>query len=53
VKESQKSLPTEFADLTQNHEKIIGTPNQPIETKKFLKKGMFSTFKVKRSQKFV
>jgi hypothetical protein len=27
--------PTEFADLTQNHQKIIGTPNQSIRMKIF------------------
>jgi hypothetical protein len=28
----------EFAGSTQNHKKIIENPNQPIETKKILKK---------------
>jgi hypothetical protein len=43
----------EFVSSTQNHKKMIETPNQPIETKNFLKKSMFSTSKVNRSQKFV
>jgi hypothetical protein len=30
--------PKEFAGSTQNHKKIIRTPNQPIETEKFTKK---------------
>jgi hypothetical protein len=42
-----------FAGSTQNHKKIIETPNQPIETKKISNKRMFSTSKVKRSQKRV
>jgi hypothetical protein len=29
--------PTKFASSTQNHKKIIETPNQPIEIKKNLK----------------
>jgi hypothetical protein len=39
--------------IPKSKKKIIGTPNQPIDTKNFLQKGMFSTSKVKRSQKFV
>jgi hypothetical protein len=32
-----KIHPTKFASSTQNHKKIIQTPNQPIEIKKKLK----------------
>jgi hypothetical protein len=45
--------PKKFASSTQNHKKIIKTPNQPIEIKKISNKSMFSTSKEKRSQKFV
>jgi hypothetical protein len=37
--------PTEFVGSTQNPKKIIGTPNQQIRTKPFLKKSMYSTLK--------
>jgi hypothetical protein len=37
------------AGSTQNHKKKIETPNQPIETKKLLKKSMLRTLKVVRS----
>jgi hypothetical protein len=37
VKMSQKYILTEFSDSAQNHEKIIGTPNQSITKKKFRK----------------
>jgi hypothetical protein len=40
------SYPTEFAGSTQNPKKIIGTSNQPIRTKIFPKKSMFSILKV-------
>jgi hypothetical protein len=33
VKMSQKYILTEFLDSPQNHEKIIGTPNQSIKKK--------------------
>jgi hypothetical protein len=39
--------------LPKIQKKIIGTPNLPIKTTIFTKKSMFSTLKVKRSQKFV
>jgi hypothetical protein len=41
VKKSKKSCEDyvkEFAGSTQNHKKIIETPNQPIETKNSYKK---------------
>jgi transposase len=41
--------PTEYADSTKNHHKIIGTTNQSIRMKIFPKKSV----KVYRSQKFV
>jgi hypothetical protein len=43
------NLQAEFKIL----KKIIGTPNLLIKTKKVLKKSMFSTSNVYRSQKFV
>jgi hypothetical protein len=46
--------PTKFTSSTQNHKKMIETAtNQPIEIKIISNKRMFSTSKVKRSQKFV
>jgi hypothetical protein len=38
VKYLKRGYPTEFADSTQNHHKIIGTPNQSIKLKIFPKK---------------
>jgi hypothetical protein len=35
---TSKENPTEFAESTQNHHKIIGTPNQSIRMKMFPKK---------------
>jgi hypothetical protein len=52
-KDTYGIYPTMFANSTQNPNKIIETPNQPIEIKKYSNKRMFSTSKVKRSQKFV
>jgi hypothetical protein len=43
---------TEFVRTSQNHEKMIGTPNQPIKMKSFPKKTMFSPLKVKRSHSY-
>jgi hypothetical protein len=43
VERGQKYAQTEFADPTQNLKKIIRTSNQPIRTKIFPKKSMFST----------
>jgi hypothetical protein len=45
--------PTEFAASSQNQKKNIETPNQPIETRNFSKKSMFSTSKLERSQKIL
>jgi hypothetical protein len=45
--------PTKFASSTQNHKKVIETPNQPIEIKKISNESMFSTSKVKRRPKIV
>jgi hypothetical protein len=45
--------PTKFASSTQQHKKVIETPNQPIEIKKISNKSMFSSSKVKRRQKLV
>jgi hypothetical protein len=45
--------PTKLASSTQQHKKVIETPNQPIEIKKISNKSMFSTSKVKGRQKFV
>jgi hypothetical protein len=33
----------QFADSTQNHKRMIGTPNQTNQNVNFLKKSMFST----------
>jgi hypothetical protein len=52
-KDTYGIYPTKFASSTQNHKKVIETPNQPIEIKKISNKSMFNTSKVKRSQKFV
>jgi hypothetical protein len=52
VKKKSKN-PTETACSTQKHNKMAGTPNQPIKWKKNTKKSMLSTSKVERSQKFV
>jgi hypothetical protein len=38
TKNSYVLYPTKFASSTQIHKKIIGAPNQPIETKKISKK---------------
>jgi hypothetical protein len=43
----------DFAGLTQNHKKIIETPNLPVKTKIFFKKTMFRILKIKSSQKLV
>jgi hypothetical protein len=53
VERGQKYARTEFAGPTQNPKKIIRTSNQPIRTKFFPKKSMFSTLKVLRSQNLV
>jgi hypothetical protein len=42
---------TKFAGSTSNHENIIGTPNQPIETKKFRKKTYILYHKSEKDQK--
>jgi hypothetical protein len=52
-KKNKNTYPKKFASSTQNHKKFIETPNQPIETKKISMKSMFSTSKVKRSQKCI
>jgi hypothetical protein len=41
MKRSYEGYPTEFAGSTQNHEKTIETPNQPIKTNFPKKKRMF------------
>jgi hypothetical protein len=48
-----RTIPTEFAGSTQNPKKINGTPNLPTKMIIFPKKSLFSSFKVKKSQKFV
>jgi hypothetical protein len=53
TKNSFGIYPTEFAGSTQNLKKRIETQNQPIETKKILKKSMFCTLREERSQIFV
>jgi hypothetical protein len=53
AKNSYGDYPTEFAGFTQNPKKNIGTSNQPIKTKIFPKKSIFSTSNVFRSQKYV
>jgi hypothetical protein len=44
-----KCYPTEFANSTQHHKKIVGTRNKPIKTQTI----SFSSLKVKETQKFV
>jgi hypothetical protein len=53
AKNSFGSYPTKFVGSTQNHEKMIETPNHPIKMKKFPKKTMFRILKLERSQKYV
>jgi cellulose biosynthesis protein BcsQ len=42
-KDTYGIYPTKFASSTQNHEKIIETPNQSIRTKFSKKKNVFLT----------
>jgi hypothetical protein len=46
AKNSYGGYPKEFVGSTQNSKNIIGTSSQPIKTKVFPKKSMFSTLKV-------
>jgi hypothetical protein len=40
--EAYGGYPMQFADSTQNHKRMIGTPNQTNQNENFLKKSMFS-----------
>jgi hypothetical protein len=50
-KDTYGIYPTKFASSTQNHKKMIETPNQPIEFKKISNKSLFSTFKTVKEPK--
>jgi hypothetical protein len=52
-KDTYGIYPKKFASSTQKHQKVIETPNQPIEIKKISNESMFSTSKLKRRQKLV
>jgi hypothetical protein len=47
AKNSNGGYPTEFAGSAQNPKKNIGTSNQPMKTKIFPKKSMFSILNIK------
>jgi competence CoiA-like predicted nuclease len=49
-KDTYEIYPTKFASSTQQHKKVIETPNQPIEIKKISNKRMISTLKVKKAR---